>query len=126
MKVLLMLDGDYVTGFAPGTMIKATPYEDQYAVEVGATGSSARTTNNNESGEIEFYLLQTSPWAKKIRELERQRATFATVCIDNNQDGDDGFTAEQSWAKRKTDFERSGKEQSTKKVVIQTNRLVFN
>jgi len=124
-KVQVMVDGAAVTGFAPETFIRADRNVDQYAVEVGATGASVRTTVNDQSGIIEITILQTSPWARRFRQLEKKRATFATVCTDNNEDGDDGFTAEQSWVKKCHTFERKGRNNAPIIVRIETNRLIF-
>jgi len=125
-KVVTMVNGDYVTGWGDGNFIRAERYEDQYAIKVGATGASARTTNNNQSGSIKIVILQTSPWAKKFRELEKSRDTFPVVCIDNNEDGDDGFTAEQAWVKKAAPFSRGDKDAENMEVEIETNRLIFN
>lgn len=60
-KVLLIINGLPVNGFAENEMIKIDYKEDQYTTHTGADGNdSCFVRNNDESATIMFTLMETS------------------------------------------------------------------
>ena len=60
-KVILLMGGVRLSGFADGTFVEVTRDEDSFTKKVGADGETARARSNNKGGSIKITLLQTSP-----------------------------------------------------------------
>ncbi len=125
-KVQVNIGGEIATGLDDQNFIRAERNNDQYAVKAGAYGGSVRTRNNDRSGTITIRFLQTSPMIAKLRELEKKGDPFEVVITDNNEQGDNGCTAEKAWVKKPTPFSRSAKDEEPYVVTFETNNLVFN
>jgi len=59
-KVVLIVGGVPIGGFADGTFINVMRSEDAFTKVVGADGDTTRSKSNDKSGEMEITLLQTS------------------------------------------------------------------
>ena len=68
-KIVVVVGGVIVSGFADGDFITAKRDEDLYMKRVGADGHVARARNGNKSGTIEIKLLQSSPAVNEISAL---------------------------------------------------------
>lgn len=59
-KVIVIVGGIPVSGFADGTFVTAKYEADRYIKKVGADGEVSRSKNADKSGTIELVLSQTS------------------------------------------------------------------
>lgn len=59
-KVIVIVGGIPVSGFADGTFVTAKYEADRYIKKVGADGEVSRSKNADKSGTIEIVLSQTS------------------------------------------------------------------
>lgn len=58
--VSIIYGGSPITGFADGTFVVVESNEDDFTLQVGSDGESARSKTNNNSGRITITLIQTS------------------------------------------------------------------
>lgn len=60
-KVVLTFLGQIITGYAPGSFVKAARNKDTYTYTPGADGKGCRTLNPDKSGRVTVTLMQSSP-----------------------------------------------------------------
>lgn len=125
-EVTLVFNSILIDGYGPDTFIKATRNNDTWTLQMGNSGSGARSRNPDKSGKIEFTLLASSPAngllmaiaiADELRgegvgEFQvKDRATLLGKC-----------SGENAWVVKPPDFER-GKEVGTITWTLETDDL---
>ena len=86
--VQVIVFGNILSGFAPGTYINAEREVDAFAKEVGADGEVARVQSANKSGEITLTLMQTSDSNNILSNLavadELNRSSIGPIIIKDS------------------------------------------
>ena len=59
-KVIILLGGVPITGYADGTFVQIDPNGDAFTKKVGADGEVARELSNDNTHTIQITLMQTS------------------------------------------------------------------
>ena len=83
-KVVVTINGVYITGFSDKGKIEIERNEDSRGVKVGVDGGNHYSINNNISGKAKLMIMSTSPSLNYIRELERTQTEFTFSVADLN------------------------------------------
>lgn len=83
-KVVVTINGVYITGFSDKGKIEIERNEDSRGVKVGVDGGNHYSINNNISGKAKLMIMSTSPSINYIRELERTQTQFTFSMTDLN------------------------------------------
>lgn len=110
-KVSVIFNGTTITGFGPDTFVKVMRNEDGWSLQMGNSGSGARSRNPNKSGRCEVTLLTSDPSNALLMAfadtdelsgqgvgelLIKDRATALAVC-----------SAQNAWVVKIPDWERA-------------------
>jgi hypothetical protein len=60
-EVVIVFNGAIIDGYGPDSIIKASRNNDTWTLQMGNSGSGARSRNPDKSGKVEFTLLTSSP-----------------------------------------------------------------
>lgn len=112
-EVTIVYNGQVIDMFAAGTFIKVTRNNDTWTLQMGNSGSGARSRNPDKSGTIEFTLLAASPSNGFLSANATQDELLGTG-VGEFQAKDRGTlaaktSAQNCWVKKPADWER-GKE----------------
>lgn len=83
-KVVVTINGVYITGFSDKGKIEIERNEDSRGVKVGVDGGVHYSINNNISGKAKLTIMSTSPSLNYMRELERTQTEFTLSIADMN------------------------------------------
>ena len=83
-KVVITINGVFITGFSDKGKIEIERNEDSRGVKVGVDGGNHYAINNNISGKAKLMIMSTSPSLNYIRELERTQTQFTFSMTDLN------------------------------------------
>lgn len=83
-KVVVTINGVYITGFSDKGKIEIERNEDSRGVKVGVDGGVHYSINNNISGKAKLTIMTTSPSLNYMRELERTQTEFTLSIADMN------------------------------------------
>jgi Bacteriophage KPP10, Structural protein ORF10 len=129
-EVTVSFNGLTIDGYGPGTFIKVSRNEDSWSLQIGNSGSGARSRNPNKSGRFEFTLLESSPangllsavaLADELRgegvgEVQvKDRGTLLAKCSGQN-----------AWIVKPPDFERAKEVGEVTWVIESDNIDVFH
>lgn len=83
-KVVVTINGVFITGFSDKGKIEIERNEDSRGVKVGVDGGVHYSINNNISGKAKLTIMTTSPSLNYMRELERTQTEFTLSIADMN------------------------------------------
>jgi len=129
-KLIQVLAGIPITGYADGTFVTVVRNEDSFTLRVGATGEACRARSNNKSARITFTLLQSSATNDLLSGLSN---------LDEMSPGGDGIgpyslndlfgstklIAEKAWIVKPADVTYS-QDVETREWTIETDSLTGN
>lgn len=72
----VVIDGQFITGFAEGSYVEWEKDEDNFSAKVDAFGDVGVAITNNTLGTITITLSQTSPSLALIKRLANSRKKF--------------------------------------------------
>jgi hypothetical protein len=125
-EVTISYNSTPIDGFGPGTFIKVNRNVDAYTLQMGNSGSGARSKSPDKSGTIEITLLMSSPangLLSAIQQLDelsgegvgeflvKDRSTAAAKC-----------QAQNAWIKKPPDWDR-GKEVGEVTWVLESDNI---
>jgi hypothetical protein len=122
-RVVVIMDGFPITGFADGTFVNITMMNDGITTQVGADGEIARAINSDRRCTVTITLQQTSPANDFLSVLFN---TDILTCggavgpiLVQDLCGETIFAASQAWITKPADLE-FGKEITNRAWAIQT------
>ncbi|EGS31181.1 conserved domain protein [Peptoniphilus sp. oral taxon 375 str. F0436] len=86
-KVIIQLDGVYLTGFSDDAKITVEKNEDNVIPKVGVDGSVHYTLNHDETAKAKLPLMSTSPQINFITDLADNKRDFNFTMVDMNDNG---------------------------------------
>lgn len=86
-KVIIQLNGVYLTGFSDDAKITVEKNEDNVIPKVGVDGSVHYTLNHDETAKAKLPLMSTSPQIPYITELADNMVEFNFTMVDMNDNG---------------------------------------
>lgn len=95
--------GIEISGFAKGTAIEVTFDEEAFKKYVGGDGDVARVRNANESGQIKFTLMQTSPvndLLSAAAQLDRRTGSGIGTCTVKDTRGTSLHSSGDAWIQK--------------------------
>lgn len=84
-NVTVMVDGQFITGFAEGSFVECEKDEDNFNTKISAQGDVAVAVRNNTLGTITITLSQTSPSISLLDKLANTKKQFPVSVISNNE-----------------------------------------
>lgn len=84
-KVVTTVAGVFITGYADGTMVKASKDNDNFEASSSAQGDAVVSINGDVMGTIEITLNQTSPSIAYLDGLANAR-TLVPVWVNSNNE----------------------------------------
>lgn len=72
----IVMDGQFITGFAEGSYVEWEKDEDNFSAKVDAFGDVGVAITNNTLGTITITLSQTSPSLALVKRLANSRKRF--------------------------------------------------
>ena len=109
-KVILLVNGTPIGGFADGTFIKAARSNDMFSKVSGADGEVTRVKSNDLSGEVVITLAQSSPSNDVLSALalkdELSNTGVVPVSIADSS-GRSVFVSAFAWVRKQPDSEFS-------------------
>lgn len=110
-EVTQVFNGVIIDGYAPDTFIKASRNNDGWTLQMGNSGSGARSRNPDKSGTVEFTLLTSSP-ANAFLMAFAQADELSGAGVGEYQAKDRGtllakVSAQNAWIKKIPDWERA-------------------
>lgn len=117
-KVLVIVDGFTLTGFAEDSMIEASRMTDKRSSHVGAQGNVTFSKSADDRAEVTFHLKQTSPANEKLKQLYETDEEFDFSCVDQNFDGDVGASGSRCVVQNDSDFARGNEEDEVEWTLI--------
>jgi hypothetical protein len=81
----VIVNGQFLTGFAEGNFVTAEKDEENYSTHVGAKGEVSRARNADPMGTITINLKNTSPSNAVLNKLAKSRDTFELYVVDANE-----------------------------------------
>lgn len=125
-EVSLVYNGQIIDGYGPGTFIKAMRNQDTWTLQMGNSGSGARSRNPDKSGRLEFTLLTSSPSNAILMAFalaDELRGEGVGECQVKDRGTELGkCSAQNAWIVKPPDWER-GKEVGEVTWVIETDSL---
>jgi hypothetical protein len=125
-EVTVSFNGVTIDGFGPDTFVKASRNEDGWSLQVGNSGSGARSRNPNRSGTVEFTLLSSSPANALLQAIaivdELSGAGVGECVVKDRNTLLSKVTAQNAWVKKIPDLERA-KENGNITWMIETDLL---
>lgn len=107
-KVMSIVDGHVIRGFAEDSMVSASRMEDKRSIHVGAQGESTFMKNANDAAEVTFTLAGNSPSNAKLMELYKQDEPFFFSVSDDNMFERTGIVGSECVVQNSPDFEKGG------------------
>lgn len=112
-EVTVIFDGVVIDGYAAGTFVKVSRNQDAWSLQMGNSGSGARSRSPDKSGKYEFTLLASSP-SNGILSAIAEADELTGQGVGECQVKDRGTllakcSSENAWVVKQPDFER-GKE----------------
>lgn len=86
-KVIAVVGGIVVEGFAEGTFLEVTTTEDMHTYTGGSDGSGTFNVNPNKSGTIKFTLQHNAKSVNLISMIGLAGVPIPIVIMDNNVGG---------------------------------------
>lgn len=84
-KVVTTVGGIFITGFADGTMVKASKDNDNFEASSSAQGDAVVSINGDGMGTVEITLNQTSPSIAVLDGFANSRAMVPVWVNSNNE-----------------------------------------
>lgn len=84
-KVSVIIDGQFITGFAESTFVSASKDEDSIEPSVSAQGDVGIAVRHNTLGTIEVTLNQTSPSINMLDSLAASSKMISAWVVSNNE-----------------------------------------
>lgn len=84
-NVTVMVDGQFITGFAEGSFVECEKAEDNFDTKISAQGDVAVAIRNNTLGKVKITLAQTSPSVSFLDNLANTKKMFSISVISNNE-----------------------------------------
>ena len=103
--VQVIVDGNFLTGFAEGTFVQTEKQEDNYIPHVGGQGEVDRARNVHPLGTITVTLKNTSPSNGLLSNLAKSKETFAARMVDRNAP-ETIVGGSECWIVKQPDMER--------------------
>lgn len=88
-EVVIVVDGEFLVGFAEDSMIEAGRMNPKRDSAVGAQGRVVFIENADDRGEVTITLQATSPSNEKLQELYESGEEFSFLALDSNFDDGD-------------------------------------
>lgn len=107
-QVIVTFGARQLTGFADGTQIIVRPNEDAWALTVGNDGEGTRSKSNNNSGQIEVSLMQSSDdnaYLSAIYNADKLNNSGVNPAGVKDINGSSLYFAAQAYLKRLPDSE---------------------
>ena len=100
--VTVIVNGEYITGFAEGTFVTIEKDEDSISPSVGAQGDVAVAISCNNLHSATFILQQTSPSVATLDRLHKAGNMFTVSVTCKSKDGsiDESFDCESALVKK--------------------------
>lgn len=133
-KVQVLIGGNVLSGFAPGTMVEVTEDTPKFADEVGVDGEPLRWNTNSPMATMTVYLMQSSTGNEALSNLHNlDRATGAAlfpVSVEdkNPTDGQvpSGMIAGTAWIQGQPALAWAGGAPTARRWVIRMLSPVFH
>lgn len=105
-KVIAVIGGIVVEGYAEGTFIEVTRNEDDHTYSGGSDGKGTFNINPNKSGTIKVTLQHNANSVNKLAALGLAGVTIPIVILDNN-DGGQKVVGNECVLQKQIDFSRA-------------------
>ena len=86
-KVIIQIDGVYLTGFSDDAKITVEKNEDNVIPKVGVDGSVHYSLNHDETAKAKLPLMSTSPQINLFSDLAANKRDFNFTMVDMNDNG---------------------------------------
>lgn len=113
---------NFIVGVEKGSSFKASKNSDKYKMQGGMKGEGAFSATNDNSGKIEFSLMQDSPTNKLLDEICNDDETFDIEITDGNEISRGFVVATECVLNKQADWER-GAEMKARKWVVSCPNL---
>lgn len=127
--MLSFLGNLFASGFGPDTFMKVTRNEEGFSLQMGVNGDGVRSKNNNQSGRVEFTVLQNSQANDILSALAAQDELAGTAIgplFIKQANGTTRVSAQNAWIVKQPDIERA-KEAGTVTWLFESDKLeMFN
>jgi hypothetical protein len=123
--VSTIIDGNIMTGFADGSMVKGARDEDAFSYTPSTSGGGTRTKSSSRAGKVTLTLQQSSESNKVLSALIKKDEDSSDAIVPILIRDNSGFTvikAESAYLVKWPDFELS-KELADHEYVFQCENL---
>ncbi len=128
-KILVIVGGVPISGFAEDSMVKTVRDEDTFAKKVGVDGEVSRSQNHNRSGTVTITLMQTSPSNDVLSgfaALDELTGAGVVPVLIKDLSGTSTFFSSSCWVKKPPEG-AYGKEVGNREWVLDTVDIdIFN
>lgn len=124
-QLVATFDGNPISGFADGTMVKAARKTDTFSIVVGTQGDITRVRSQDKSGEVTFTLQQGSDsndYLMSVLLLDERFGLSTGPLMIKDLNGTTIITATRAWLKRPADSE-FGKDLASREWVFECAEL---
>lgn len=116
-RIVLLLGGVPISGFAQGSMVKAEHNADAFKLTVGGDGSTVRSKSPDRSGKVTISLLQTSDsnaTLSSLALLDETTSAGMTPLLIKDMNGSSLWVAAEAWVMKRPagDFEEEAKDRT--------------
>ncbi len=115
--VNVIVDSEFLTGFADGTFVSCEKEEDAYETYVGAQGEVVRSRNAHPIGTITVTLEHTSPSNNTLNRLANSRNVFPAYMVDRNT-RQTTIGGSECWIQKPADEERGDEVSEVEWVIV--------
>lgn len=115
--VNVIVDGEFLTGFAEGTFVSCEKEEDGYETYVGAQGEVTRSRNAHPIGTITVTLEHTSPSNNTLNRRANSGAIFPASMVDRNSRRAT-IGGSECWIQKPADEERGDEVSEVEWVIV--------
>lgn len=125
-EVTMSFNGLTIDGYGAGTFIKAARNKDGWTLQMGNSGTGARSRDPDQSGTIEFTLLVSSPANALLSQIaildELRGSGVGNVLVKDRGTATAQVKAQNAWVKKHPDWERQ-KEVGEVTWILETDKL---
>lgn len=125
-EVILIIEGNHITGFADGTSITVERNSDAFTYQKNVDGGGTRSQSNDKSGRITFSLAQSAganAILSAIAQLDELTAAGTFVVLVKDNQGRSLHTCETGWIVKAPNAEY-GMESAAREWIIETDNLI--
>lgn len=99
----MIVGAQIASGFADDTMIEVERDEDAYSKKVGTDGEVTRGKNNNRTGKVRIYLMQSSgfnDYLTSLALLDEASNSGGVPVLAKDTSGRSAFATDFAWVKK--------------------------